>query len=287
MQKYLNQRLVAIKQVNKHTLVDDAPLHLELVQPKGALSHYVQGLWSAYTLPESTGDVTRWLQADACSGVIFILKGCVLFNEQAYSDATLFAPMSQEAQSITLLPNTQLAGIRFQPGIGNGVLADLNIFEKKEMHDLKNTKFITLADSLSNIEDISHQIIALETWLNHEFEFDKLIPPSFMSSLNVLKNSKPFNDAQISQRQVERLFKKWVGMPPKMFQRISRVKHTLNALKNTPHVNLVQLALDYGYSDQSHMTREIKNIAKITPKQYSKLVCYRKNNASASCKQSE
>ena len=91
-----------------------------------------------------------------------------------------------------------------------------------------------------------------------------------------MKNSKITgqinNDIPLSQRQLKRQFQKWLGMTPKNFQRIIRVKKVLNDLKLNPDTGLVSLAYNNGFSDQAHMTRELKKIAKVTPGQYSKLV---------------
>ncbi|MFM2652319.1 helix-turn-helix domain-containing protein, partial [Vibrio alginolyticus] len=72
----------------------------------------------------------------------------------------------------------------------------------------------------------------------------------------------------ISQRQRERNFQKWLGITPKHYQRIKRVKHTLEQLRAQPDLTLSELALEQGFSDQAHMTRECKQIARMTPKQY-------------------
>ncbi|NQY35884.1 MAG: AraC family transcriptional regulator [Alteromonadaceae bacterium] len=70
----------------------------------------------------------------------------------------------------------------------------------------------------------------------------------------------------------ERQFQKWIGITPKHYQRIIRVTNTRNSLKRNPDVDLVDLALNKGFTDQAHMTREFKQIAQITPKKYTKLL---------------
>ncbi|NVK75418.1 MAG: AraC family transcriptional regulator [Oceanospirillaceae bacterium] len=48
-----------------------------------------------------------------------------------------------------------------------------------------------------------------------------------------------------------------------------RVRAVLLALKNVEnHRRLAELAIEYGFSDQAHMTRECKLIAGVTPKRY-------------------
>jgi len=76
----------------------------------------------------------------------------------------------------------------------------------------------------------------------------------------------------LSQRQLERQCQKWLGITAKHYQRIIRVNDTRSSLKQDPDINLATLALEQGFTDQAHMTREFKNIAKITQKKFTKLL---------------
>ncbi len=71
----------------------------------------------------------------------------------------------------------------------------------------------------------------------------------------------------MSQRQIERLFKLWLGMTPKYYQRILRVKKVINFLRVHKKVNLADVSQQFGFSDQAHMTREFRAIACATPAQ--------------------
>jgi AraC-like DNA-binding protein len=67
----------------------------------------------------------------------------------------------------------------------------------------------------------------------------------------------------LSSRQLQRRFSAAVGYGPKTFHRILRFQRLL-ALARQQQVgdgNLSQLALDAGYADQAHMTREIQRLA--------------------------
>ena len=72
---------------------------------------------------------------------------------------------------------------------------------------------------------------------------------------------------ELSQRQIERLFKLWLGMTPKHYQRILRIKKAIYFLRLHRNVNLADVAQQFGFSDQAHMTWEFRTIACITPGQ--------------------
>jgi len=66
----------------------------------------------------------------------------------------------------------------------------------------------------------------------------------------------------LSSRQLQRRFSAAVGYGPKTFHRILRLQRAL-ALARKPQLfdgNLPRLALETGYADQAHMTREIQRL---------------------------
>jgi len=67
----------------------------------------------------------------------------------------------------------------------------------------------------------------------------------------------------LSSRQLQRRFSAAVGYGPKTFYRIFRLQRVL-ALARKPQLfdgNLPLLALETGYADQAHMTRELQRLA--------------------------
>lgn len=66
-----------------------------------------------------------------------------------------------------------------------------------------------------------------------------------------------------SHRTFLRVFHDAVGLSPKTFQRVTRAQRALTAL-GTPRP-LSEIALDAGYSDQAHMTRELRELTGLPP----------------------
>jgi AraC-like DNA-binding protein len=63
-----------------------------------------------------------------------------------------------------------------------------------------------------------------------------------------------------------RVFRAEVGLPPYMYLENTRVRHAQRLIENGKP--LVDVAVESGYSSQSHMTRHFKNIIGVTPGQY-------------------
>jgi AraC-like DNA-binding protein len=68
----------------------------------------------------------------------------------------------------------------------------------------------------------------------------------------------------LSTRQLERKFARCVGISPKTFARVVRFKAVLEAATSTDQPDWVRLAVDFGFSDQPHLVREIKALAGVT-----------------------
>jgi len=70
----------------------------------------------------------------------------------------------------------------------------------------------------------------------------------------------------ISNRQLQRRFAAAVGYGPKMFQSVLRFQRLLNcAGRKAARYTLAELALNAGYTDQAHMTREVRRFANCPP----------------------
>jgi transcriptional regulator GlxA family with amidase domain len=74
------------------------------------------------------------------------------------------------------------------------------------------------------------------------------------------------NKYYMSERKLERLFKKEVGLSVKGYSKIIRFVHTLELLQEVQSSkSMVQIAIEAGYYDQAHFCNEIKKYAGSTP----------------------
>ena len=75
----------------------------------------------------------------------------------------------------------------------------------------------------------------------------------------------------LSQRRFIQVFKAEVGMTPKLFSRIQRFQQTRTFIQQNPAPNWADLAVDFGYFDQSHLIREFLEFSGLTPTDYMNL----------------
>lgn len=63
-------------------------------------------------------------------------------------------------------------------------------------------------------------------------------------------------------------FRDVAGLSPKRYARVLRFKRLLQALAATPRPDWAQLALEAGYFDQSHLIRDFREFAGVSPRAY-------------------
>jgi AraC-like DNA-binding protein len=71
-----------------------------------------------------------------------------------------------------------------------------------------------------------------------------------------------------TSRTLHRQFSQDTGMSPKTFCRIIRCQAALDTLNTQHDVSFSELALDLGFSDQSHFLRDFKKLVSTTPCDY-------------------
>jgi len=69
----------------------------------------------------------------------------------------------------------------------------------------------------------------------------------------------------VTRQHLARAFARHVGVPPKMFARVARVRKVLAKARVAARVDWTALALDAGYYDQAHLAGEVREITGRTP----------------------
>ncbi len=73
-----------------------------------------------------------------------------------------------------------------------------------------------------------------------------------------------------SERNLQRAFRKYIGLAPREYLKIVRFHNFLGGLQEVNYASLTTIALSTGYYDQSHSIRDFKDITSMTPKEYLK-----------------
>ena len=74
-------------------------------------------------------------------------------------------------------------------------------------------------------------------------------------------------DLGVSERQLRRRFARSVGYGPRLLGRVHRLQRVLRCHERAPGMTLAELACTAGYADQAHMSREVRQLSGMTPRQ--------------------
>ena len=74
-----------------------------------------------------------------------------------------------------------------------------------------------------------------------------------------------------SHRTFIALFRRAVGLTPKLYSRVLRFQEVLSRIAAMPDASSVEVALAAGYSDQPHFNREFREFAGLPPGEYRRL----------------
>lgn len=69
----------------------------------------------------------------------------------------------------------------------------------------------------------------------------------------------------VTRQHLARRFAMHVGVPPKMFARVVRVRRAIAKARVAAHLDWTALALDAGYYDQSHLAGEVRELTGRSP----------------------
>ncbi|NAX21639.1 AraC family transcriptional regulator [Vibrio sp. V39_P1S14PM300] len=245
-------------------------MDFRLYQPQGRTADHIQGIWSVYVSSEHDEPIDKLLFGDAGSGVLFNFGADVFFADAWHAPGIVLLPVSLKAQTVILPAGTLMAGIRFHPAMGYQCLGKR--FEqpvRSEQEPDIHTRLSPLYEQMRHCQGHNGRLRVLYQYAQQHFVHDGDERKQVVRLVQHA-HSNPSAPATVGLRQIERHFQTWMGMTPKYYQRLIRVKQALEQLKHSPSTPLADLAADLGFADQAHMTREFRALANITPKHYAR-----------------
>ncbi len=84
----------------------------------------------------------------------------------------------------------------------------------------------------------------------------------------VLRTGQVCEKFGLSERALQRLTARRIGLSPKWLIKRRRLHEAAEALRSTVRPALARIAADLGYSDQAHFTRDFRSVTGLTPGEY-------------------
>jgi AraC-like DNA-binding protein len=144
-----------------------------------------------------------------------------------------------------------------------------------------------LTDSLVPAESVSHYLGQclteirelgpekgkgrLQSFLRDQFAGRVVAPPTVRAAVSYILRTAGMEKVEavartlgVTERQLQRLFARHVGLTPKQFSRIVRFQSMLRASERSD-AKLLAVALQQGYYDQAHLVHEFQSLAGAAP----------------------
>ncbi|MDN5285440.1 MAG: hypothetical protein JWR38_1714 [Mucilaginibacter sp.] len=144
------------------------------------------------------------------------------------------------------------------------------------LNDVFGNGGIDLQDQILNAANIQSRIGYIESFLlkklNHVHSPDSV----FTGALKLINDHQGnisvaclLNILPVTERQLERKFKQFIGLGPKRFADTVKLQHFLKLLQKHPsRSNIAEAVYEGGYYDQAHLNNYFKKNIGITPTQY-------------------
>lgn len=243
-------------------------------RPIGQLAVRVRCLWSLRA-PADPNAGFEPVFPDGCMELVFNLADQFERSDRETverQERTIL--VGQLAGPVRLRPTgvTDIIGIRFQPwGLWQAGLFDpIELFGRTVSGEglAPNLSGGTLS-ALAELHSLEERCRFLARVLaSGVLPAPREPPPAALVALaegRVRSVSEAAGLAGITPRHLERLSRQWIGLPPHELVRLARFQRALQRLQHRPSDPLSRIALESGFSDQAHFTRDFGRFAGVTP----------------------
>ncbi|MCE6976950.1 AraC family transcriptional regulator [Pseudomonas frederiksbergensis] len=211
------------------------------------------------------------------TNLLAVPDGCVdiVFDCDATRPTARICGTPLAAQAVELHQNHHYFGVRFSPGVIPGFINVLaEELTERELDLLEVSGFAQrIFESIVQAPLLGDQMRLFNDYLAPRL----MGKTSTLTAMVIQQALHHRGDIRIQQledlsgytsRTLHRQFSQDTGMSPKTFFRIIRCQAALDTLNTQHDVSFSQLALDLGFSDQSHFLRDFKKLVSTTPCDY-------------------
>jgi len=232
-------------------------------EPHPALAPFVDRLWVRSGTPDTDAGPERILPDGCIDLLVDVTRGWNAAVVGTMTRATLFEPSEP----------TRIVAVRFRPG---GARPFLNV-AAHEITDLivegRDLGLCWLAPPPATGETrLVAAVRALERMLLDRLPAIAAPDPVIMRAVAALFAPAPPSIATLarelgwSRQHLGRALRFHVGLSPVQLARVARLQRAVDLLQRGQTTSLAEAALRLGYFDQAHMTRDIRELAGVTPR---------------------
>lgn len=239
------------------------------IKPCAALEPHIHSFWE---LKGGDND-KQWERnfPDGCPGLVVNLgDACVTDNGVVTMDfaKTYVAGAMTSFKDSFIGANTHLFGVCLKPGVFSNFF--YNYAPQNELTD----KTVQLDSKLSfDIDKLTkNPVYYLNAFFTDRLQNRNGLLQSVIDDIHQSNGQLSINEIAkrnfITVRRLERNFKTHIGITPKEYSNIVRFQNALYRIKNSNQgKSLLDVAIECGYYDHSHLSNEIKRNTGLAPSQ--------------------
>jgi len=233
---------------------------------------------SRILVTESEGDLTRQLLPGTAPVMALRVKGAIYLNNNDSSLGFGITGMSKVARPVHYTSGSAVLLVLFNEGGAtafintplnefSGLTADLdNVFPPEQVQWLE--------ESLAMVQTHTARVAAVEAFLWSQLKRNAK-DPIVSKAVDIIKSTsgnykiKELAAAlNINIDSFEKRFRSQVGISPKNFSSIIRIRSVINTYQ--PHQNLSSVSQETGFFDQAHFIRDFKAFTGESPGRFFK-----------------
>lgn len=253
------------------------------VQPGGPLGLLVERIWEARGPAGGTG--TEWRLPTGRAEMVFNLaEDRVDLTDRAGSRVdwgSVVVGPSARPFALGVAQQRHVLGVVFRPGAARAVLGVpmREIVERRvALSDLWGTIAERWHDRVAGLPRAQDRLIEMQRLLGDRvLATGQAAHPLVRPAIAALAE-EPSRDAVdvadrlgFTRRRVEQVFRADVGLSPDACRRLARFRATLALIDRAADIGWGRYALERGYCDQSHLIRQFKAHAVVSPDAYMRL----------------
>ncbi|MDQ0980328.1 AraC-like DNA-binding protein [Pseudomonas synxantha] len=209
--------------------------------------------------------------------LLAVPDGCVdiVFDCDATRPSVRICGTPLEAQRVQLLQGHHYFGVRFSPGVIPGFINVLAEDLTEQEWDLLEVSAFAqrIFESIVQAPQLQEQMKLFNDYLiprlmGRTSKLTAMVIQQALAHRGDLRIQQLEHLSGYTSRSIHRQFSQDTGLSPKTFCRIIRCQAALETLNTQHDVSFSELALDLGFSDQSHFLRDFKKLVSTTPCEY-------------------
>jgi methylphosphotriester-DNA--protein-cysteine methyltransferase len=243
------------------------PFTYRELAPPQELAEHLLSYWEFRVHGVEPGGVVHPVWPDGCMSLAVAANGQTIF-------VNVIGP-TLAARRVTVEDGAVVRGARFWPDAGSVVLG----LDAETTRDGR-VPAVEVLGSAAN--ELAQAVAAASDLEAAGRAFARVVAPrvraaapldvhvrAAVSTIRAARGMTPIGsltrDAGLSARQLRRRFQRAVGLSPKEYSRVRRLRSAIGAVLTLAPEAWSAVAADLGYTDQSHLIRDVTQLTGMTP----------------------